>query len=557
MKFRLLLTVSDEILERKENAVYSLSLALGNIKGYLEDEEDISTIISDLNEKNVGKYSKEQLQILYDIDKVCLYLQGYECEDVERIAENLLSEYEMKDFDVYGVSIGGDFSLFQIHSGLVIAKYIQNKFKCPVIVGGNNITYIYNFGDIYDELWKAISASGIIVLKGAGERTLAEIIPKLVDGEKIKGEDIPGGIYFKDSKLCANSEANPIVVRPKWDGLNMDIYKKHLKKNQFDWGHQDLLTQVFYLPDTFKGSAGQLLNEFYKIGKNTDNCKIVLPYIFNYNCPYMCAFCNQSDEDKKGVIIGAVEKVVDDIEYLMKKHNTNYFYFLNNSFNYSIPFVQEFGKKIRERNIEIYWSDCGRVNNLTYELLESMYQSGCRKLTFGFESGSEKILELINKNIDLNKLERVLKWCYEIGIKSDLEVIIGLPYESEAEFAETYKFIYRNRKYINYFWVNEFFVVPNSLIGKYPDRYDISIRKDYRNYRDLALYNKRKFLENNAASCMGYNSRLYAYDENNGRSYEQISIENADKIRRLNLIQNSQIYNLAKIYEAMLKKYRK
>lgn len=557
MKFRLLLTISDEIVESQEKAFYTLSLALGNIKGYLEEKHGITTVISDLNEHNSGMFHNAQLQVLFDVDKICDYLKGNEDAELDQLAEKILSSYKMQEFDVYGISLGGDFSLIQIHGGLVIAKYIQKIYQKPVLAGGNNVTYLYNFNDIYAELWNAIDASEIIIMKGAGEIVLASIIPKLEQGERVKSEDIPGGIYREGSEIVANPEEQPIVVRPNWDGLPLELYKKYLKKNQYEWGSEGLLTQVFYLPDTFKKSAGQLMNEFYKVAKNSNNQKLVIPYIFNYNCPFSCAFCNQSDDDKQGVILGEVEKIINDIELLMKKYDTNYFYFLNNAFNYNITGVKEFERQIRERNIEIYWSDCGRINNLTYELLECMHRSGCRKLTFGFESGSEKILHMINKRLDLKKLEQVLQWCYELGIKSDLEVIIGLPYETEEDYADTYRFIYRNKKYINYFWVNEFFVVPNSLIGKYPDKYHITLRKNFKTYRKLAEYNKEMFLENNGASCMGYNSRLYAYDENNGRKYEQISLENGDKLRRINMIQNPQIHNMANFYEDMLRKYRK
>ncbi len=176
-----------------------------------------------------------------------------------------------------------------------------------------------------------------------------------------------------------------------------------------------------------------------------------------------------------------------------------------------------------------------------------MKKAGCVKLTFGFESGSLKIIELIDKRINLDHAERVLKWCYELGIWVDIEVIVGLPQEYDEDFNATCEFINKNKKYINYFWINEFFVVPNSLIGRYPEKYGIELIKDINNYRKL-LDNNLKMFKRESDNVMTSNSKLFGFNEINRRNFDAIVSDNRKKISKLSNMQNSEFNEAAKFY---------
>lgn len=195
------------------------------------------------------------------------------------------------------------------------------------------------------------------------------------------------------------------------------------------------------------------------------------------------------------------------------------------------------------------------MNGLTLEKLQALYECGCRKLVFGFESGSEKILNLIDKRLNLDELLNVLKWCKEVGIWADVEVIIGLPYEGEEEFLSTYHFLDEYRDLINNFWLNEFFVVPNSLIGKYPDRYGVKLLKDRTTYSDIMKHNRYGFDEKNFLNLTS-NARLWGFheiNEDNFRDYEDIKIHNKDKMARMSKLRNQEFNQLFDFYTKMIK----
>ena len=135
-----------------------------------------------------------------------------------------------------------------------------------------------------------------------------------------------------------------------------------------------------------------------------------------------------------------------------------------------------------------------------------------------------------------------MKWCKEIGIWAELEVIIGLPYEFDKEFMETYDFIKENNNNINNFWLNEYFLVPNSLIGKYPDKYNIDIIYNMNTYDGLLQWNKEKYLINGCEFT--HNARLYGFNEREGREYSVIKEENQYKLNKLRVLQNKEFISV-------------
>lgn len=539
-----LILVTDEENILEDGKSLGLSLAMGIITSYLE-EHGINVYLKDTNKISVShKYTEKELQLLsnlYEENKVLQYLEGKDDPVLDSAVEMFLDEDDLKK-DAYGISIGADFSMMQIHLGFVLGAYLKRKTKKPVFIGGNNISYLYIFKQFYKKLLSAALRGIGYVVKGPGEQIIYRMIQQLNNGED-NFKDLPGALYLKEGDIVCNKEMDPIVIRPSWGNLDLDDYSYPFMKK----GREN--ETIYY---KFPLSLTNKVIQFNK--RNIRDRKLFIPYIFNYNCTYKCAFCTQSDSDRGGFIVGEVTKVVDDIEYLSKKYNSNYFYFLNNYFPSSLNYIREFRDELKRRNLKIYWSDCGRVNGLTYEKLQILYEAGCRKLVFGFESGSERILELIDKRLNLQEAVQVLKWCKEIGIWADLEIIIGLPYEHEEEFLCTYNFIKEHKDLINNFWLNEYFVVPNSLIGRYPENYGVKLLKDELDYSGLMKRNKSDFINHNYFNLTS-NARLWGFDEiepGEERNYEQMRKENQNKIARLSTLRNQEFNQLFDFYNKMV-----
>ena len=531
------------ILMPSENSVYKKKrptippISLGVLAGYLT-KNGIEVFLEDCANKvsfddNI-ETQKSIFEVVFDKEAILNYLVGKNDKRLDKVAEYLLKDIDINSYEYFGCSIGADFSLMQIHTGFIVAKYLKKNTSKTVFIGGNNISYMYIFKEFYKELWNRVINEFKYIIKGPGEKVIAEIINGIEEGKCYEDfKDIKGLLKKSDDTIAANPEYMPCVIRPDWGELDLDKYKRCLPENK-----EEACIQIYKWPDWVSSLVYKHNEEKVKRVEN----KLVLPYIFNYNCPYKCAFCTQSDYDRGKVIGGKIKDVVSDIEFLKNKYDTNYFYFLNNSFNYSGKVIEEFCEEVKNRNLEIYWSDCARVNGMTYERLKLMKEAGCRKLVFGFESGSKRVLDLVEKRLDLKKLKNVLKWCKEIGIWAELEVIIGLPYEFDKEFMETYDFIKENNNNINNFWLNEYFLVPNSLIGKYPDKYNIDIIYNMNTYDGLLQWNKEKYLINGCEFT--HNARLYGFNEREGREYSVIKEENQYKLNKLRVLQNKEFISV-------------
>lgn len=544
-KIRLILVTEErKILE--QDKVLGLSLALGNIASYLRDQ-GIEVLLTDTNktasECDYSEYEIERISNVYDKGMILQYLKDGNNETYDQIARMFLGVLTLEE-DGYGISIGADFSLLQIHLGFILAKYIIKTTGKVIFIGGNNISYLYIFKEFYKELLECVVENFDYIIKGPGERVIYELIQGINEGKnKSYFKNMDGLLYIEDGVIQCNKEREPIVIKPNWDSLDLSDYRyaflKNFKENE----------TLYY---KFPNELGNKVIEFNR--NNIIERKLIIPYIFNYNCIYQCAFCTQSDSERSGFIVGEVKKVVDDIEFLSNKYNSNYFYFLNNYFPSSLNFIKAFKEELENRNLRIYWSDCGRINGLTLEKLQLLYECGCRKLVFGFESASNKILELIDKRIKIQNMIQVLEWCKEVGIWADLEIIIGLPYEREDEFMDTYNFLKKHQRLINNFWLNEYFVVPNSLIGKYPEKYGVELIYNSMTYKKLLEKNKDGFLYKNYKE-LGSNARLWGFNEvrEGNRTYTQMRAENIDKIIRLSNLRNPEFNQLFDFYNKVLR----
>jgi radical SAM superfamily enzyme YgiQ (UPF0313 family) len=513
-------------------SLFSLSLALGVLSGYLRNK-GLDVDMYDLNTTLSGKFrapeQKSRFEVLLNRELVLSYIQNGENEQLDNLLTDLLSDIDLDQYDSFGISMGADFSFIQIHSGFLIGHYLQKKYGKTVIIGGNNISYLYVFREVYDEIWKTVLNRFPYIIKGPGEQAIWDIVTALNSNNGItEMNNLNGLVRVVENKVVSNREYTPLIIRPDWDGLDLTYYYRYMRDdtgsgNDAVKAVKDNFVYFYKWPNSSPESPGQLVHKYNRMKGRNIVPRLIISYVFNYNCPFNCAFCTQSDSNRGEVVIGEVETIIEDIIALKNKYNSCYFYFFNNAFNYSGEFVDEFCQQIIDREIKIYWSDCGRFNNLTYERLKLMRDSGCVKLTFGFETGSEKILKLIDKKLDLAKAEQILKWCYDLGIWADMEVIVGLPQESNKDFNDTCDFIQRNSKYINHFLINEFFVLPDSLIGKFPERYGIELI-DNLNYNVLVERNLKSFQKNELPS--NKNAKIYGYNEITGRSYKDILIAN-------------------------------
>lgn len=171
----------------------------------------------------------------------------------------------------------------------------------------------------------------------------------------------------------------------------------------------------------------------------------VAPIVTSRGCPYACKFCASPHLWSKTIRFRSGENVVDEIEYLVKDFGVKEIHFEDDNFTLKRERVEEICGLILERNLKISWSTPNgiRADNLTRDLIRLMKRSGCYSLAFGIESGSQKILDSINKKSRLEEIERVVKAANSEGLLTQGFFIFGLPGETEESIKQTINFAKR------------------------------------------------------------------------------------------------------------------
>lgn len=492
-----------------------------------------------------GEFTKADLRPFYDERAVLDYVGGARNDFLDSFADRLLAGKDIEPAQVVGISAGGDFSFLEMQSAVVIGAHIKRHYGKPIVLGGNNLDYLMQFHDAFHSWWSAVITHFDAAVTGPGEDVFVDLVGKLARERTqlpmARPAPSPGVARLLGDTVLRAPDAAHRILAPDFDGLRLDDYHNFVRdrptasprKQEADemWNRMQLYQFPAYLSwlanETNAQQAGQGVSG-----------RLVMPYVFNYNCPYNCAFCTESLERVK-LVHATVDDIVEDMAGLAGKYQTPYFYLFNNYFNLVNGFVEEFASRVILNGVQLHWSDCARFNSLTYERLALMAESGCRKLTFGLETASTKMLKIIDKRVKLAEAERVLGWCKEVGIWADLEIITGLPHEDEDTFAETTDFLERNAANINYFNVNRYFVAPKSLMGAKPEAYGMTLRKFPDAYQRLLDANYRWLAEDLEFSYKPQNFRVYEFDEIDGRSAEQLADVIVPKIAKLNAIQST------------------
>ena len=160
-------------------------------------------------------------------------------------------------------------------------------------------------------------------------------------------------------------------------------------------------------------------------------------------CPYNCIYCSSTLRLSygKNYRSSSPKKVVDEIKYLISK-GINVVEFMDDSFTFDKNRITKICKEIIKRglNFKFKWTAQTRADLVNKDILKIMKNAGCSTLRFGVESGSNRILKILKKDLIKERTKMVFDWCKELGILTVAYFMIGNPSETEEEIKETINF---------------------------------------------------------------------------------------------------------------------
>ena len=154
-------------------------------------------------------------------------------------------------------------------------------------------------------------------------------------------------------------------------------------------------------------------------------------------CPFKCAFCfNQGLSYQKWRALNAAN-VLGQLMHLKEKYGINGVQFYEDSFDTDKNRVREFCNLMINAKPRVNWSHFSNIIYCSEDMLKAEKAANCKYIEYGVESGSDRILELINKKQNVAQIKEAFSICEKVGIKSAALFMIGYPSETKEELQET------------------------------------------------------------------------------------------------------------------------
>ena len=163
-------------------------------------------------------------------------------------------------------------------------------------------------------------------------------------------------------------------------------------------------------------------------------------------CPFSCKYCSTSIFWGRKFRVKSVAKVISEIKFYIAKYKTNSFLFHHDLLTFRKDYILELCNEILNQRLSISWGCYSRLDVIDEEMISIMAKAGCKTIYFGIETGSSKIQKIIGKNLELDKINRILPVLIENNISSEYSFIIGFPEETEEDIDMTLEFATNLRK---------------------------------------------------------------------------------------------------------------
>lgn len=192
--------------------------------------------------------------------------------------------------------------------------------------------------------------------------------------------------------------------------------------------------------------------------------------ITSRGCPFKCAFCSKDVWQGK-VRFHSVDYVFSELKQIISKFGIKYFLFLDDSFTLSKRRLIDLCQRIAP--LKIKWRCYASTRTTDSEMLKTMKEAGCIEVGVGIESGSQKILDIVNKGITVEQNTEFVLSCKKIGLSINAFIMIGLPGETYETVEATKRWMEKVRP--DKFGFNIFMPYVGTPVWRNLENYDLTI----------------------------------------------------------------------------------
>jgi len=353
--------------------------------------------------KNIYQYSAYPPLGLLTVGTI-LHENDYEVRIINAAAQkDYQKQLQEECIDALLVGIGCYTS--EIESAIEITDIVKDNFNIPVIWGGWHPT-LFPVQTCEDRNVDA-------VVLGEGDYSLLKLVQSFEGKSPPQG--IPGIVYKEGNTVVVNEPNGYISVEElppvKYDLVDLSRY------------------------------ASSKLTDYFSRSKN-----VWLPYQSSRGCPHRCAFCINTVTDNNKYRMKSAKKVIDEVKALIEKYDLTHLRIIDDNFFVDRRRVKDICQGFIEDELGITWDaecrvDYFRDGHLDDELLELCTRSGLIELTLGCESGSQRILDFMHKDIEVEQIINCVGQCHKHKIIPRCSFMVGIPGEQKEDILPTARLI--------------------------------------------------------------------------------------------------------------------
>lgn len=332
----------------------------------------------DVDPWDYGSYQQWEREDLF-VQQVLPWLH----DGLQQVADGLVAgAYEAVGFSVFGTSR---------HSSLYVAERVRAAAPQVKLLFGGPATRSYAF----DEALYAGTFDAAVT--GEGERTAEEVFRTWEAGGSVVG--LPGTITEDDAGQLVRGEERPHaeidqLSAPAFDDYDLDLYRLR-----------------------------------------------ALPLSMSRGCVASCVFCTELCFWKP-YRARSPELVLAEVRRGVERHGIQRFEIADSLLNGHHGKLESLLDRIVAEGLDLQFAGYFRFDRrLTRELLEKLAVAGCTRMSFGLESGSQRVLDRMNKGTTVEQASRVLRAVRDVGLAAYVDIIAGFPGETDEDVQQTLDFL--------------------------------------------------------------------------------------------------------------------
>jgi len=333
-----------------------------------------------------------------------------------------------------------------------------------------------------------------------------------------RGADIA---FIGEAEISFRNFLKSISRNKKWETIKGIAYKKNGQFMQTP--PEKIIMDLDEIPIPDKGVNKK--EDYVRIKEEINNFGQMLS---TRGCPGRCTYC--FSVFNRCYRYMSAQKVFEEIEFLHKNYGITVIGFIDDAFTINKKRVLELCDLLIKADFKIEWTFSTRIDFLDKEMIVKMKEAGCSMVNFGVESALPKTLLNVKKTANpkwyIEHTDKLLKWCYDVGIRVAVNILTGFPWETAEDMKKMQRYINKIKRYVT----SGFY---GGILQPQPgtDMYE-NYANEY-NFENWWLYKKPVFSDDYRPFFMAYYHQYWDHLKNNFFRFNKKLFREIDKLYKL------------------------